>query len=136
LNNPPLLLSNFVMADAAVAEFCRGARIDTDDHPVIEFAAPKLPVRSSRQGMLNLLEFGGLMTNVSLQVTNLGTMPSALLQTELERYRTGKRAILEGLRFELNDNPDARLRAYEQALARDPTNEELIFAVRELRESP
>lgn len=134
LGNPALFLSHFIMAGDAVAEFCRGAPLNTDDRPRIEFLAPKLAVQSSRQGVLNLLEFARLVGDVSPHVTNIGDNAAKdSIQTQLKRYTAGKQSIIEGFRQAMEDNPDGQLRTYQDALARDPTNEDLLYTISQLR---
>lgn len=41
INNPEDLFGRYMMGDKELERFCRSAGLNTDDHPVIEFEAPK-----------------------------------------------------------------------------------------------
>jgi len=41
MDNPLALLDSFMMSEHKVAVYCKDARINTDDHPYLEFSAPK-----------------------------------------------------------------------------------------------
>ena len=120
LGNPSLLLSHFVMGEAAAARFCAGAHMDTDDRPVIEFAAPQLAVTAARQGKMNMTA-----------LTDAAEPPPAALpagaidEAALARYVAGKRAIVQGFRIELAGDAAAKEAWYRQALGNDPGNEDL-----------
>lgn len=62
LNTPELLLGNFIVNEEATAAMSEGSPIDTDDHPVIEFAAPKIAIQSRQLGAQNLAEFRAMAT--------------------------------------------------------------------------
>jgi spermidine synthase len=129
LGSPYLLLSHFIMADGPVTDYCRGQPLNTDDRPVIEFLAPKLAVQSSKQGEMNLLDLSGWVKDVRPQVIDTG---KALSRDAVRRYAAGKKAIIEGYRAVLDNDPDGQLRKYQEALAKDPANEDLLYSVREL----
>src|SRR5262249_51867266 len=54
LHTPELLLGNFIANEEAAAAMSEGSPIDTDDHPVIEFVAPKIAIQSRQLGAQNL----------------------------------------------------------------------------------
>jgi spermidine synthase len=135
LQSPALLLSHFVLGDDALAAFSRGQPLDTDDRPVIEFSAPRLAVQSSRQGMMNLLELSRMVGDASQLIVDSGTNNAALMD-QLHRQQAGKKVIIEGFQFLLNDDPDGQRQFYQEALARDPDNEDLQSALRELSDEP
>jgi hypothetical protein len=130
LDTPALLLGNFIMSGQDVVKFCAGAAIDTDDRPVIEFAAPKLAMQNARQGMLNQIELAGLMHEPPVQSDN----PD--FQAALHQSINAKKAIIDSFKFLLNGNPDAQIRALQESLARDPTSEDLTLAVKQATEGP
>jgi len=135
LQSPALLLSHFIMGDDALAAFSRGQPLDTDDRPVIEFSAPKLAVQSSRQGMMNLLELNRTVGDASQLLATSGTNHIGLIE-QLRRQQAGKKAVIQGFQFLLNDDPDGQRQFYQEALARDPANEDLQSALRELTDEP
>ena len=108
------------MGEAAAARFCAGAHMDTDDRPVIEFAAPQLAVTAARQGKMNMTA-----------LTDAAEPPPAALpagaidEAALARYVAGKRAIVQGFRIELAGDAAAKEAWYRQALGNDPGNEDL-----------
>jgi spermidine synthase len=118
LQSPSLLLSHFIMAEEDVAKFCSGAALDTDDRPIIEFAAPKLAVKSSRQGILNLVELSRATQDIRPLVTSV--------PDDLARYVEGKKVVIDGLlRLEYYGDEDVQMRMYRAALTKDPLNEDL-----------
>jgi spermidine synthase len=130
LDTPALLLGNFIMSGDDLAKFCAGAAIDTDDRPVIEFAAPKLAMQNARQGMLNQIELAGLMHNPPARSDN----PD--FQTALQQSIAAKKAVIGSFKFLLNGNPDAQIRALQESLARDPTSEDLTLALKQATQEP
>jgi spermidine synthase len=130
LDTPALLLGNFIMSGQDVTRFCAGASIDTDDRPVIEFAAPKLAMQNARQGMLNQIELAGLMHAPPARSDN----PD--FQAALRQSINAKKAIFDSFKFLLNGNPDAQIRALQESLARDPTSEDLTLAVKQATQEP
>jgi hypothetical protein len=108
------------MGEAAAARFCAAAPLETDDRPVIEFAAPRLTLTAARQGMLNITA----LTDAAEPITtalHVGTID----EPALARYVASKRAIVQGFRLELAGDPAAKAGFYRQALEKDPTNEDL-----------
>ena len=124
LQSPALLLSHFVLGEDELAAFSRGQPLDTDDRPVIEFSAPRLAVRSARQGMMNLLELNRQTGDAGQLLAGAGTDQAALIE-QLRPKQAGKKAIIEGFRFLLNDDADGQRRFYQEALAQNPGNEDL-----------
>ena len=118
------------MSENALDRFCAGAAIDTDNRPIIEFTVPTLATQSARQGMLNLIELAAQMSDPLPMLRNI----DAGFLAKLERCIAGKRAIIDGFKFALNDNRDAQLRSYQAALANDPSNEDLMITIRQLNE--
>ena len=120
MGNPSLLLSHFTMGEAAAARFCAGARMDTDDRPVIEFAAPQLAVMAARQGKMNMISLtdGAKPLAAALRATGID-------EPALARYVAGKRTIVQGFRLELAGDTAAKDAWYRKALGDDPANEDL-----------
>ena len=129
LQTPDLVLSHFIMGNDDLAAFSRGAPLDTDDRPVIEFSAPKLALQSRRLGLTNLLAINQLTHAVSPWL-NPPAAPGSPLALGLRRQQIGKSEALSGLRFLLNNDAAGQSRFYQQALARDPANEDLRYALR------
>jgi hypothetical protein len=120
LGNACLLLGNFVMGPAGLAQFSQGAPLNTDDRPTIEFLSPMHAVRSRAVGISNLLDLEERFENID------GGAPDA--QARIRRCAAAKRAIIRGL----GDDRNARLKRYAAALAADPTNEDLRASVADL----
>lgn len=126
LGTPPLLLSNFILTGDDLTRLVGDAPIDTDNRPIIEFAAPKLSVQSSRQGMLNLVDFEKQMTEISPLLKS--TDPD--FPAPLAKAVAGKRAVLRGLSFRLAGIADQQIRSYRDALGADPENADLNAMIR------
>lgn len=130
LGSAALLLSHFVAGDDAVAAMAAGARADTDDRPLIEFAAPKIGVQPRRLGVENLLEISRLAHGGAPPGTGDINIP------RLAAHLRAKRAIIEGLAAGLADDPGRQAQIYRDALAADPENPDLRYTFQSLNGRP
>jgi spermidine synthase len=117
LGSACLLLSNFVMGPAGLAQMVRGAPLNTDDRPTIEFLSPMHALRHRAIGVGNLVDLSERFEDVA------GVDPPTLAR--LRRCVAAKRTIIRGL----EDDADARLARYMSALEADPSNEDLRTSV-------
>jgi spermidine synthase len=124
LGSLPLFLSHFVLGEAAAADFAGAGPLDTDDRPRIEFEAPRLAATAARQGKLNLLALAARTDTLDALFPH--NVPAAIDVSAVERYRTGKRTIIEAMRFDLRNEPDARAAWFRTAIERDPGNPDLL----------
>jgi spermidine synthase len=123
LGAPSLLLSHFIMADGALDQWIDGARIDTDDRPIIEFAAPRVAVQSRELGVENLNAMAPLMRDVSPYLK--GDPPP-----RLRLDAAAKQRVIEGLKPLINGDPAGQIRIYRDALSRDADSEDLRIMLR------
>lgn len=132
LDHPSLLLSHFIMAGRSVQDFCQNQPINTDDHPIIEFLAPKRALRSYEQGVVNLVDFSQMTQEITPYLISTAATGSdlSLLQSKLEKYRAGKKTIIAGFKLALNGNQDGQFNKYQEALVNDPSNEDLLYSIK------
>lgn len=127
LENPYELLSNFVVADEALAELVAAAPINSDNHPAIEFSqvyrvnvnveALNILRRAKREVLPYLVNVGG---------------PEALaaVRDSLAHYERLKAQIVEGqIRAWLGLYDDAE-RAYRRVLAAHPGHPHALYLLR------
>jgi hypothetical protein len=75
-------------------------------------------VKSSRQGILNLVELSRATQDIRPLVTSV--------PDDLARYVEGKKVVIDGLlRLEYYGDEDVQMRMYRAALTKDPLNEDL-----------
>jgi spermidine synthase len=131
LGNPYLLLSHFIMEGDSINNFCVGEIINTDDRPIIEFLTPKLFIESRVQGVKNLSELSPLSEDIFGLLINTGNSSTAvsLIKRDLNRYVVAKKIIIEGLELSIWGNLDGQAELYQQALERDPGNEDLNYQI-------
>lgn len=71
LDDPCILLSNFIMEGNSVNIFAGDQPLNTDDRPVIEFASPRLSDSPKERGVKNLAVFSEYVEDVSGYIGNL-----------------------------------------------------------------
>jgi spermidine synthase len=126
LGTPSLLLSHFIFADEAVRQWSRDAKIDTDDHPIIEFAAPKVAVQSRELGVSNLGALAALVGDITPYLR--GDTPLSRLRLDVQ----AKHRVIEGLTRVIHEDPAGQRRIYTDAFRADPDSEDLRSLIREL----
>jgi spermidine synthase len=123
LGTPSLLLSHFIMADGALDQWIAGAPLDTDDRPIIEFAAPRVAVQARELGVENLNAMAPLMGDLSPYLK--GDPPPRLALD-----RVAKQRVIEGLKPLINGDPAGQIRIYRAALSSDADSEDLRTMLR------
>jgi spermidine synthase len=126
LGSACLLLSHFVMGPSGMEQMARGAPLNTDDRPVVEFLAPLHSVRPRAIGVANMVDLVDRAEDVG------AVAPGA--PARFGRCAAAKHVIIQGLRDGVDGHRDAQLRRYEAALAQDPENEDLRTSVGDLIE--
>jgi tetratricopeptide (TPR) repeat protein len=108
----------FLMDEAAVAEYSAGAAVNTDDHPIIEFTAPRSAFLSEQTNLANLQLLHRYAAPGALPIVKTDTEVQAALQlrgTTNEQVMLGQIATYAG-------QPDAAMQLYQEALSVDPMN--------------
>ncbi len=130
LGRPELVLSHFIMAGEAVSDFHRGAPLNTDDRPRVEFLAPKLAVQSRVQGVGNLRAFSERTGDVGPYLRAPAAKGGdATADARIARDVAAKRAVIDGFSLGVAGAPEAQARVHADALARDPANEDLRWVL-------
>ncbi len=125
----------FLMGDRAVSRFTAKGRLNTDDHPYLEFLAPKTLDRfGSWRDNLEALVASRERINPYLE----GASPEFL--AELDRWQTGTERKLAAQVLELQGRPDEAVRAYDEAIFQNPddlpTRRRLVALRASLRSRP
>jgi spermidine synthase len=109
------LLDFFMLGDHAVAEFSRTGRLNTDDHPRLEFLAP----RSLRRKQSLIENFAALrLAREPIDAYLAGAGP--LERASLARYYAGTTWKLAGQSFELEGRLAETLAAYTECIRLNP----------------
>jgi spermidine synthase len=109
------LLDFFMLGDRAVAEFSRTGRLNTDDHPRLEFLAP-LTMRRKQSWMENFAALRLAREPIAPYLVNAD--PEA--RATLARWHAGTTFKLSGQSFELEGLLDETLEAYTECFRRNP----------------
>jgi spermidine synthase len=109
------LLDFFMLGDHAVAEFSRTARLNTDDHPRLEFLAP----RTLRRKQSLMENFAALrMAREPIDAYLVGVDP--VERARLARWHAGSTWKLAGQSFELEGRIAPTLAAYRECVRLNP----------------
>lgn len=96
LDDPYILLSNFIMEGNALHKLTEGQPINTDDHPIIEFTNPLIYENFATRGVDNLLHFNKLTEDVLpyLKLADQASLDLEAIRTRLERIKAEIHNIL------------------------------------------
>jgi hypothetical protein len=109
------VLDFFMLGDRAVAEFSRTGKLNTDDHPRLEFLAP----RNLRRKQSFVDNFAALrLARESIDPYLVNT--SAARREELARWYAGTTWKLAGQSYELEGRAADALNAYEKGAELNP----------------
>ncbi|MBI4714791.1 MAG: fused MFS/spermidine synthase [Nitrospirae bacterium] len=122
------LLSSYITDERGLGEFLRGAVLNTDDHPYIEYAAPKnLMLRDGKWLALRNIERLTPLTQPILPHLSGG---DTSLKEEILKYQQVRRHLYQGEIAGGHGDEDGRLAAYLRAEAIDVNDLFLNIAVR------
>lgn len=125
-------LSWFVMGEEALARYAGDGRLNTDDHPYLEFTPAMAFFSASRYQLQNLARFRESRESVLPLLTNLGATEAeraALARSVEQRYQATQHAIRGDILFYLGRRADAQS-AYDLAVQADPASREWLTAMR------
>jgi spermidine synthase len=117
------LLDFFVLGDSAVESFSRPGRLNTDDHPRLEFLAPR-SLRRKQSWADNFDALRRAREPIDGYLANAGPVE----RTELARWFAGTTWKLAGQSFELAGRVSEMLDAYAEGVRQNP--EDLIARIR------
>ncbi len=119
---PMDVLAWFVMGEEQLAQYVEGARLNTDNHPYLEFSPAMAYFYTMGYVTQNLYEFARRRESVWPLLVNTGATPeerSALGERVLRRFEASQHTLVGDIYFYLGRTDDARAE-YEQALSIDP----------------
>jgi len=125
-------LSWFVMGEDALAEYVGDGRLNTDDHPYMEFTPAMAFFTARRYQLQNLARFQESRESVLPLLTNLGGTDeerATLAERVQKRYEATQHAIRGDIFFYLSRRADAQYE-YTRALLADPESREWLNAMR------
>jgi spermidine synthase len=125
-------LSWFVMGEDALARYAGEGRLNTDDHPYLEFSPAMAFFTARRFQLENLARFQAARESVLPLLTNLGGTQqeqAALAERVQKRYLATQHAIRGDILFYLDRRADAR-DEYTRAMLADPESQEWLTAMR------
>jgi spermidine synthase len=120
--DPYDLLGWFVMGEERLAEYVKGARVNTDDHPYLEFAPAWSYFVTMRYATRNLYEFGRMRESPFSLLANIGGTEEEIadVATRVEkRYQATQHSISGDIFYYLDDIEKAT-GEYAMALLIDP----------------
>jgi len=113
------LMGYFLMDETAVGEFSKGAPLHTDNHPILEFSAPKsLYLNTIPTNLLALREFQSSPFSAL-------TVEDSAAEDKIEGYFGFRQAILGAEMYYFQGKFDKSVASFEKALFYDPDNERL-----------
>ena len=125
-------LSWFVMGEDALAEYVGDGRLNTDDHPYLEFTPAMAFFTAGRYQLQNLTRFQESRESVLPLLTNPGGTDeerAALAERVQKRYEATQYAIRGDIFFYLGRRADAE-KEYARALLADPESRAWLNAMR------
>ena len=119
---PMDVLSWFVMGEEGLARYVEGARMNTDNHPYLEFTPAMAYFYTMSYVTRNLLEFARARESVLPLLTNMGRTEeeiAALTERVRRRFEASQHTLNGDILYYLDRADDARAE-YERALSIDP----------------
>lgn len=125
--DPLSFLSFYVTDRDGVMEFTEGAPINTDNHPVIEYTAPRSVWNREENAVKNFASLIGERKKVTPLIPGAAADPE--LRAALDRYYRGRTMLLEGRAYHAVREYPAELAAYKKAAELIPGDPFLGFAL-------
>jgi len=119
---PMDVLAWYVMGEERLGEYVQGARLNTDDHPYLEFTPAMAYFYTMEYVTRNLLELSRHRESVLPLLVGTGATPeeqAAMAERVERRFQASQRTLNGDILFYLGRSDDARA-AYLEALAIDP----------------
>jgi spermidine synthase len=119
---PMDVLAWYVMGEEHLAEYVDGARLNTDDHPYLEFTPAMAYFYTMKYVTRNLVELGQRRESVLPLLTGTGATPEereAFAERVARRFEASQRTLRGDILFYLGRTDDARAE-YLNALTIDP----------------
>ncbi len=117
LNDPYLLAVSYLLDTEAINNFSTEAKINTDNHPVIEFFTPLSLRNENWEQNINAL----LKNRVDVRKTIEGIDDLE----KLNRYLQGQNYFIEGLIYQNRRDRKSLIQAFRKALEINPENNEI-----------
>jgi hypothetical protein len=115
ITSPVQLLDFFMLGDRAVADFSRAGRLNTDDHPRLEYLAPRT-LRRRRSWAENFAALRLAREPIAPYLVNADPDERA----RLARWFAGTTWKLAGQSHEIEGRADEALRAYAEGVRLNP----------------
>ena len=127
LDDPYLLATSLILDEEAVKKFTAGAKINTDDHPYLEFFTPNSIKRENWH--MNLSRLMKYRIDPQKFIVNIDD------SRKMERYLEAQKYFLSGLIYKNRGDINNVIRSYKLASEINPENEEIqLFLENELRQ--
>lgn len=127
LDDPYDLTISVILDEHAVQQFTEGARLNTDDFPVLEFHSPQSTERENWS--TNLYEL------IKIRIPPQSIIHGIIDQTQFDRYLTAQRYFLSAMIYKNRGELDKMLQALQIAARLNPDNTEITeYLEHELRQ--
>jgi spermidine synthase len=128
--DPLSFLSFYVMGRAGVMRFAKDSPVNTDDHPIIEYQAPRYMWKRSANALANFTLLSQNRENPARLIPGAEKDPE--FTSALERYRQGRTKLLEGKISHAKHDYPAEFENYKEAAKLIPHDPYLSLAVFDL----
>ncbi len=132
MNDVYAILDAFVLDEQAVREFTRDVPVHSDDHPILEFDAPR--VEGSDEAVLarNLESILAYRVPVTPHLVNLGTTQAQIdsVKAKLNRFYRASTYVWQGQIHALREEHLEARRAYWKALQINPEDKDATYLIR------
>jgi hypothetical protein len=118
----------FLLGDRAVADYAQAGRINSDDHPRLEFLAPRT-LRRKQSWEENFAALRQAREPLDPYVVEAGPAE----RQRIARWYEGTTYKLAGQSFELEGRMDLALQAYDKGVALNPEDSLAQIRLRRLR---
>ncbi len=128
--DPLSLLSFYVTDRAGVMDFTRGAELNTDNRPVIEFTAPRYIWKRRENAVINFKSLIGIRKKVTPMLAAAESDPE--LVKAIDRYFDARTSLLLGRVDHAMNNYPAEYENYRKAGSLVPREPNLSFSIFDL----
>ena len=108
------VLSYFLMGDSGLSVYSKGAPINTDDHPIIEFSTPRTSWIGA--GALNIIDLYENREDVFPLLINIDSQDNIIIKERLNKFYKAQEHYLRGRLFALQGATQNEIREYQRAL--------------------
>ncbi len=132
MDNPFALVSSLMLDEDAITKYIEGAQIHTENHPYLEFSAPKKWRFGRETTIRNLSEISRMRSNILPFLINVGDTDReiAVNKERLSRYFHATHYRIEGILCRMEGTFEEAVGKFRKALAINPEDKNAEYLLK------